>query len=1179
MSVVRRYLPSSFVLCTGLLLTFAALATWRLVGDHARSFAPARLAAGISTQLLWLVTAGWVVATFALLLFLAHSRRKYRLDLVNLEARFAERTERLAAEVAARESIAAELQAARARLELALASSDTCTWDSDLSASRVRFDVRWAAMQGGPAGETLTTPSALLQLTHPDERWQLSRVIARCTAGPDDAYVVEHRVRRPDDSWMWIMSRGRVAGRDANGRATRIIGTSTDITARKEAEAGARNRLAFLAALHETTLDLLRRRSGRNLLQAITERAARLLDTPHVDLALAEDDLLVVRASTCRLEAAIGERRTRANNATSWRAFDTRAPVLLDADSPGFDRPRAEGFHAGAVLPILHRGRCLGVLCLLRRKSERRLDTADLAHGASFCQLAALFLHNAAVYQDSVRLAEARTVELRQSEERFRNIFDHSPVPVALMTFPGGRILSVNAAMLAFAGRRETNLVDQVGVELDIWLEPEDREHIGARLKADGVIRNWEARVRNRAGRTGTVLFSGALVMSGGQRFSLATMVDITERKEAEVGLARSAALNQAIFDSSADGILVVDTTGRIQTHNRLLVDLGLIPAAALASRSLEHTLDHLRDQLLDPAGFRERTADLARQSDHHHFDILAFRDGRVFHRHSRPLVVAGETVGRVWSFRETTAERRAALALRENEERFRGVFDQSPIPILITSPIDGRVVEANAASLALFDFSREEVTARTTTELGLWSDSTQRDEFLTQLRATGKVHGMEITLRTRHGALVHLLCTGTLLTLGDRQLILSSAIDITARKQAETARARLEQSLRQSQKMESLGTLAGGIAHDFNNVLTGIFGFTDLARMSLPPDDPARGWLDQVSTTSQRAKDLVRQILTFSRRSEGDRIAQHLQAVVEEALRLLRSTLPAMVELDFRISKSAPPALADATQIHQIVMNLCTNAWHALPATGGRIVVTLEGCEITPAQATASGDLAAGPYLRLSVSDNGSGMGPAVAERIFEPFFTTKESGKGSGLGLAVVHGIVQSHGGTIHLDTAPGRGTRFDLYFPAIVAGPAPAASTPRPLPRGRGELLFLVDDDTASGLALENVIASFGYTVTRFERPGDLLARFNSAPFAPAAIVADLGMPDMPGDTLACELLRIRPGLPVLIVSGYVEPARQQSFERLGIRGLVRKPPDREEFAHRIHSLVAAGPSSVA
>ncbi len=390
---------------------------------------------------------------------------------------------------------------------------------------------------------------------------------------------------------------------------------------------------------------------------------------------------------------------------------------------------------------------------------------------------------------------------------------------------------------------------------------------------------------------------------------------------------------------------------------------------------------------------------------------------------------------------------------------------------------------------------------------------------------------------------------------------------DVTSLKHAEEERKRVEAQLRQSRKMESLGTLAGGIAHDFNNVLTGIFGFLDMARLELPAGHPALAWLERVGTSSQRARELVRQILTFSRKNEGARVPQRLHPVVGEALRLLRSTLPPMVDLVTAISPDAPPVRADATQIHQVVINLCTNAWHAMPPRGGRISVILEPCTLGAREVAANPDLRPGRWVRLTVEDDGSGMDAATLEHIFEPFFTTKATGIGTGLGLAVVHGIVKNHEGAIVVRSAVGAGSTFEIYFPAAAEEtPTPAAPSAA-IPRGAGERILVVDDDAVSGFAIEKMIESLGYRVTRSTEPEEALSRFAAAPTSFDLVVSDLAMPGMNGAELIEHLVRIRPDLPVVIVSGYVESTRQRLLEKSAARAVLRKPISRDELARAV------------
>ncbi|RXK52992.1 PAS domain S-box protein [Oleiharenicola lentus] len=500
---------------------------------------------------------------------------------------------------------------------------------------------------------------------------------------------------------------------------------------------------------------------------------------------------------------------------------------------------------------------------------------------------------------------------------------------------------------------------------------------------------------------------------------------------------------------------------------------------------------------------------------------------------------------------------------VRESEARFRTVFNESPIPIILMSAAGGEIREVNKAASVTFGYAREEVLGRTTMELGIWADPQERPRIVERLQKEGSVHGHHTQMRAKDGRPLQVIYNANVVSLGGDPYLLSFVIDISAQKEAESALRQSEAKLRQAQKLESLGTLAGGIAHDFNNILTGILGFAHLCQADLAPDHPAAHWVDGILKSGERAKGLVQQILTFSRKTESMRGPVRLQLVTQESVALLRSTLPAMVRLECEIDPACPPVLADPTEIHQVILNLCTNAWHALPETGGCIEVRLLSCDVDTRFAQEHGPLQPGPHVRLSVRDNGKGMSAATIERIFEPFFTTKEAGKGTGLGLAVVHSIVQSHEGAIHLQSTPGQGTTFDLYFPALPTPTSPeeSATTPAELPRGQGQSVLVVDDEPMSGTVISRLAEKFGYRVTYCSDPLQAIALFYANDFD--LLVTDLAMPGLPGDELARQVIARKPGMPVLLLSGFIEPAKLDQLRQIGVREILNKPPSAEDL----------------
>jgi PAS domain S-box-containing protein len=359
-----------------------------------------------------------------------------------------------------------------------------------------------------------------------------------------------------------------------------------------------------------------------------------------------------------------------------------------------------------------------------------------------------------------------------------------------------------------------------------------------------------------------------------------------------------------------------------------------------------------------------------------------------------------------------------------------------------------------------------------------------------------------------------------------------------------------LEAQLRQAQKMEAIGTLAGGIAHDFNNILTAILSNLDLARLEIDRQHPAQEYLEEIAGASQRAVALVRQILTFGRERESSKRNIRLGDVVTEALSLLRSTIPAGVELAPHIDADTPTISADPTQIHQILMNLCTNAWQALDGRPGRIEIDVAGVPAPQGRAPMR-------YARLRVTDTGHGMETGTIERIFDPFFTTKPPGEGTGLGLSVVHGIVKDHRGMIRVDSAPGRGTTFDVLLPGVAGENERAAADGEPRVGRGGRRVLVLDDEKVVVRSTEALLQRCGYEVRAFTEPHDLFETLRHDPLGYEIVLTDHNMPRLSGLEVAKFVADIRPDLPVLLLSGFVPERLEEDAVRAGVKQVLHKP----------------------
>ncbi len=400
-----------------------------------------------------------------------------------------------------------------------------------------------------------------------------------------------------------------------------------------------------------------------------------------------------------------------------------------------------------------------------------------------------------------------------------------------------------------------------------------------------------------------------------------------------------------------------------------------------------------------------------------------------------------------------------------------------------------------------------------------------------------------------------------------------SGVVPTTPRRpRADPARAqRAAEAQLRSQKLEALGTLAGGIAHDFNNALQAISGNNVLARRSLPSDHPAQAFLSEVETASARASDLVRRILTFSRPQEQRREVLELQTVIGEALKLVRATLPAQIAIHAELGQDVPGILADATQIHQLVVNLATNASHAIGSAGGRIDVWLGTTHFDSHSDTASTGLRSGDYAVLHFSDDGCGMSDATIDRIFDPFYTTKPVGQGTGLGLSVVHGIMKGLGGAVIVRSELGHGSTFSLYFPTTRAKSVPPPPS-REEPRAPGveRVLFVDDEEVLVALGM-HILDALGYKATGTSRPLEALQIFAASPDDFDVVVTDLSMPGLSGFQLAQQLLEVRKDVPVIMMSGYLGPEEMATARRLGVRELLLKPASMDDLARALHRVL--------
>jgi PAS domain S-box-containing protein len=650
-------------------------------------------------------------------------------------------------------------------------------------------------------------------------------------------------------------------------------------------------------------------------------------------------------------------------------------------------------------------------------------------------------------------------------------------------------------------------------------------------------------------------------IESGGQKLFTVILRDITERKLAAQALQASLARLETAQELAQMGSFEVDLSSwHVHASRPMCRLLGMNPESP--PPTLQELIEFVHPE--DRVHFvsQQRRPEPGDRVEAFDFRSNPSRGSLRYFAAVFDLVTNAEGVptGYTGTILDITERKQAEAGLRESEERLRQITSSLRDAIWL--------VEAQTQRVLYVNQSFERICGRTCAEFYQNPDAfnelihpDDKDRVLRAYFNGASVGALEERHRiVRPDGEVRWVQGRTVPVkneAGETYRIASLLEDVTKRVEAERLQRSLEEQLRQAQKMEAIGTLAGGIAHDFNNVLAGILGSAELARMEVPADHPAQQFLQPIFLACHRARDLVQQILTFSRRRGSEKMLLELQPIVSECVKLLRSTIPAMVKITFQVDSNCGPVRADPSQVHQVIMNICTNAWHALPPNDGHIDVTLAGEFIGDEAADRHPDLRPGEYVRLSVTDNGHGMDAATQQRIFEPFFTTKPSGQGTGLGLSVVHGIIKAHQGAIVIQSEPGKGSTFHIYLPAQTATQAEAPTPPKALAQGAGQRILFVDDEQNLAAVTEKVLTRIGYAVTRCCQSDEALERFRRTPADFDLLITDLAMPGMSGTDLAAAVLQMRANIPIVLISGFVDPAVRETAHRIGIREVLHKP----------------------
>lgn len=507
--------------------------------------------------------------------------------------------------------------------------------------------------------------------------------------------------------------------------------------------------------------------------------------------------------------------------------------------------------------------------------------------------------------------------------------------------------------------------------------------------------------------------------------------------------------------------------------------------------------------------------------------------------------------------------------ALRNSESKFRELVELSPIGLALCK-MDGQLVSVNPAYAKIIGHSIDDAL-----KLSYWDvtpESYAEDEKrqMDEITKTGRYGPYEKEYIHKDGHLVPVRLNGMVVNRDGEKFIWSSVEDITTLKEAEEENYILSEQLRQSHKMEAVGTLAGGIAHDFNNLLGIILGYAELIRDNSPDNSSDKDYIEQILIAGDRAKDLVSHILSFSRKENKKSLPVSIHLLLKEALNLIRPTIPTTIEIKQNIDPQCGNILANPTQIQQVLMNLCTNAAQSMDENGGVLQVELIPTKLTADDLVTEPNLKPGPYVRLSVKDNGIGIEEKDIDKIFDPYFTTKEIGKGSGMGLAVVVGIVKSYGGMITVDSKPGKGTTFYVYFPVIDKKVEKEIEENEDLPKGKEKVLVVDDEESVADMTMRR-LENLGYQVTSKTNSKEALELFSSQSDSFDIIISDQTMPELTGEELAKKLLEIRPNVPIIICTGYSSKMDEEKAKSIGISAFIMKPVDKGELAKTIRQVL--------
>jgi len=1184
-------------------------------------------------------------------------------------------------DITARKLAEQKLHESQERYGLAERATQDGLWDWNILTDEEYFSPRWKENLGLQNDALAGHKSEFLNRVHPDDLAIVNEVTREHLA-TGKRYELEFRLRHRDGSHRWVCSRGE-AVRDPAGRAIRMVGSTTDITARKQAEAQAR-------ALAQMSQRLSISTDPQDAAAVVTNTALDLFDWDASFLCLYDASSDTIR-ELLNHDTLNGQRQTvpivpevRQPSAMLRRVLEQGSQLVLRREATDDEAITRRFGDLNQVslsmmyVPLRYQGQVTGFLSVqsYRRNAYTQQDMNFLQALADQCAGAIKRIESEAVLR--IALAEA---------ERFRSAMDEVHACVYIKDTQS-RYTYANRPTLELLGCSAAALT---GCDDAKFFPPDTALRI---REMDARVFQGEQVVQENdipAARGGRRVFWDVKTPIYGDPGHqtvcglLGISTDITERKLMEETLEHSQRLLAESEKMGKVGSWELDVATRHLTWTETVYAIHEQDPAC--PPSLEQAFGFYTPACRPIIERAVRRAMEAGEPYDLELQIITAKGGK---RDVHTIGHANLAHHRVFGFfQDITVQKRAEEKLRESEQKFSRMFRSSPIAMALSTLQEGRYLDVNQEFLSLLQRPREEVVGHTALELGVWADPEQRAAVVGRLQTLGSVRSVELEIRQRNGQARQILWSAETVVIGGERCLLGSVLDITERKQAEqqlklqfsaltatanaivitnhegkiewvnpaftkltgytaeeaiggnprllksgehgpsfyanlwvtvltgnvwhgelinkrkdgqlytedmtitpvrdadgqiahfvavkqdvTERRQLEKRMQQAQKMEAIGTLAGGIAHDFNNMLGAMFGYAHLLQQDTAGIPLAQESIGEILKAATRAKDLVQQILTFSRQRAQKPEIIKLDTIVKEAIKFLRASLPAHIKIEMELSAEAPAVLADPTQIYQVTMNLATNALHAMEDHPGRLLVGLDALQPEAKLRQAHPELKPMLYTRLTVADTGHGMDAKTLGRIFEPFFTTKPVGKGTGLGLATVHGIVQAHEGVITVESQVGQGTTFHLYFPAQARAETVIAAGTVAIRQGHGENILVLDDEPALTSVLQKSLRRLDYQVATSNHAGDAIRLFreNTAKFE--LVITDLSMPEMNGLEVARQLRALRPDLPVILVSGYSVAVDAERLRAAGICERLDKPVSLAALAEVVDRVLKQG-----